>query len=412
MTLTVAYLVNQYPKTSHTFIRREILAVERQGVGVHRVAVRGWRDNPINDVDRQEQQKTWYILQGGLLPLIVAGLRALAERPRAFARAARLAVKAGLAGDRPIPVHLVYLLEACCAFYWLRARGVQHVHAHFGTNPAELALLIKALGGPPFGFTAHGPEEFDKPEAIRLGDKVRAASYVVAISSYGRSQILRRLHPSHWNRVHVVRCGLDPDYFVKQTPCAGSNLVCVGRLTEQKGQSILLDAARKLRKEGVGFTLVLVGDGELRADLELQIAKHRLQEHVTITGWLNEAQVSEEIRIARALVLPSFAEGLPVVIMEAMALGRPVVSTFVAGIPELVLPGETGWLVPAGDVDALAEAMRRCLAASLDQLVSMGNAGFSQVEALHHVDVEGTKLISLFMSATGQRADLLAGRER
>src|SRR5262249_17334015 len=161
-------------------------------------------------------------------------------------------------------------------------------------------------------------------------------------------------------------------------------------------QRLLVDAAHRLATRGVKFQLVLAGDGELRKDIETQIAQYNLQGSVRITGWLDSEQVRNEILASRALVLPSVAEGLPVVIMEAMALRRPVLSTYVAGIPELVRPGENGWLVPCGDVDALAETMLACLDAPTDMLERIGEAAHKRVLARHDVDLESAKLAKLF----------------
>jgi glycosyltransferase involved in cell wall biosynthesis len=173
----------------------------------------------------------------------------------------------------------------------------------------------------------------------------------------------------------------------------------VGRLCEQKGQALLVEAVRLLASRGVEFELVLAGDGEMRAELERLIAAFSLQERVRITGWISSARVREEMLAARVLVLPSFAEGLPVVLMEAMALGRPVVTTYVAGIPELVLAGECGWLIPAGDVQALAAAIEDVLARAPDALQAMGDAGRRRVLARHDADVEAAKLAALFQRA-------------
>jgi glycosyltransferase involved in cell wall biosynthesis len=272
------------------------------------------------------------------------------------------------------------------------------MHAHFGTNSAEVAMLVHALGGPTWSFTVHGPTEFEKPRFIGLAEKIRRSAFVVAISSFGRSQLYRFVEHQQWAKVHVVHCGLDADFLVASAtaPAPSRRLVCVGRLCEQKGQLLLVEAVSRLAEQGVELELVLAGDGEMRADLEALIARYGLKERVRVTGWISSSQVRNEILAARALVLPSFAEGLPVVLMEAMALRRPVISTYVAGIPELVHPGEHGWLVPAGDVDALVEAMRICLNTPVDFLTRMGDAARERVLAAHDVDKEAAKLGALF----------------
>ena len=394
----LAYLVNQYPKVSHSFIRREILALERSGLTVLRFAMRGW-DAPVADAEDQvERARTRYLLAGGALPLLGASLQALVSAPGRFGSALRLAWHMGHRADRSLAYHLVYLLEACLLLRWLRQGGASHVHAHFGTNGAEVAMLVEALGGPSYSFTVHGPEEFDKASALGLRAKIDRSKFVAAISSYGRSQLYRWASTRSWPKVHVVHCGIEPAFHEGTSAAlpSAARLVCVGRLCEQKGQLLLLDAAGRLARRGIVFELVLAGDGEMRAELEAAIVRLGLQDRVRITGWIGSQQVRDEILAARALVLASFAEGLPVVLMEAMVLGRPVITTFVAGIPELVVDGESGWLVPAGDVDALAAAMEECLSASPERLAEMGRSGRARTLERHDVDAAAAKLAALF----------------
>ncbi|QKL02046.1 glycosyltransferase [Pseudomonas sp. NY5710] len=396
--MRIAYFINQYPKVSHSFIRREILALERQGIEVQRLALRGW-DAEVQDAeDVAERGKTRYVLQGGLKQLLRPMWQVLRAQPRRFGRALWLALRLGRRADRAWPYHLVYLAEACQVLQWLQAGQAQHVHAHFGTNSTEVVMLANILGGPAYSFTVHGPEEFDKPQFLHLGEKVRRAAFVAAVSSYGRSQLLRWVAHEHWAKVKVVHCGLERAFHAVpavEAPAA-PRLVCVGRLCEQKGQLLLLEAARQLAAQSQAFELVLAGDGEMREQIEALIARHGLQQHVRITGWISSAQVREEILAARALVLPSFAEGLPVVIMEAMALRRPVLTTFVAGIPELVRPGENGWLFPAGAVDELAAAMAECLAQPAEVLQRMGQAAYERVLQRHDIDTEAARLAGYF----------------
>jgi len=397
--MRVAYFINQYPKVSHSFIRREILALEARGVSVSRFAVRGWADDLVDAADERERGLTRYLLQRGLAALLWSGVCVMARRPRAFFKAAVLALTLSKRADRPWPLHLVYLLEACQLLRWLNNAPVQHIHAHFGTNSAEVVMLAHALGGPTYSFTVHGPGEFDKPEALHLREKMTSARFVVAISSYGRSQLYRWLPHAHWHKVEVVHCGLDKAFHeVPAVPVpAAPRLVCVGRLCEQKGQLLLVRAAALVKARGIPFEVVLAGDGEMRPQIQQEVTRLGLGGQVHITGWVSSARVRDELLAARALVLPSFAEGLPVVIMEAMALRRPVLSTYVAGIPELVLNGETGWMFPAGDVEALANAMAACLTAPRGELDAMGEAGRERVLARHDVDTEAAKLAALFV---------------
>ncbi len=396
--MRLAYFINQYPKVSHSFIRREILALERQGTTVMRMALRGWDDSVVDAEDQAEQGKTHYVLRGGLRGLLGAVLGQLLRNPVRLCRAWLQASRMARMSDRPLLYHWIYLAEACKLLALLRGSGVEHVHAHFGTNSAEVVMLAHALGGPGFSFTVHGPEEFDKPQGLHLREKIERARFVVAISSFGRSQLYRWVGHAHWPKVNVVRCGLEESFHARAiTPVPDvPRLVCVGRLCEQKGQLLLLQALREVRAQGMACELVLAGDGEMRPAIEHYIQANGLQPAVRVTGWISSAQVREELQSARAMVLPSFAEGLPVVIMEALALARPVVTTAIAGIPELVRHGEQGWLLPAGDQDALVAAMCEVLAAPPTQLSSMGLAGRERVLARHDVDTEAAKLLALF----------------
>jgi colanic acid/amylovoran biosynthesis glycosyltransferase len=394
--LKIAYFVNQYPKVSHTFIRREILALERRGFEIQRFALRGW-DTPVPDEeDRVERDRTHYVLRNGAAALVLPMLACLVRSPVRFMAALAMAMKMSrVSRERSLLYHLVYLAEACTVLGWARAYGVRHIHAHFGTNSAEVAMLTHALGGTPFSFTVHGPDEFLQP--MGLPEKIRQSAFVVAISSYGRSQLYLRLPYVDWPKVQVVHCGLERLIFeTARVPMPNSpRFVCVGRLSEEKGQMLLLDAVARLVARSIPIELVLVGDGPLRGELEKLIDKYRLRDSVRITGWISNKDVRHEIQSARALVLPSFSEGLPVVIMEAMALRRPVLTTYIAGIPELVRPGENGWLFPAGSLNELVNSLEECLATSIEDLQKLGDAGFERVIARHSIDVEAGKLAQL-----------------
>jgi colanic acid/amylovoran biosynthesis glycosyltransferase len=397
--LKIAYLINQYPKVSHSFIRREILALEGQGFDVMRIALRGWQESLPDREDLAEQARTHYVLRNGIAPVLIDALRVMMQSPRRFIKAAHLAVRMVRESDRPSRYHMFYLAEACRILSWVRNYGCARLHAHFGTNSAEVAMLVHALGGPAYSFTVHGPDEFMIP--LGLSEKVRRAAFTIAISSFGRSQIYMRSRYLDWPKIHVVHCGLERSFHegaATSVPMA-PRFVCVGRLCEAKGQLLLIAAAGRLKAAGIECELVLAGDGPLRAEIEKLIDENGLNSQVRITGWISSNGVRSEILAARALILPSFAEGLPVVLMEAMALRRPVLSTYVAGIPELVISGENGWLFAAGSVEDLVGAMIKCLAAVPEDLSRMGHLGYQRVIARHSIETETAKLANLFRAA-------------
>lgn len=394
--MRVAYLVNQYPKVSHTFIRRELQALEARGVEVERYSVRRVAEPLADPADQAEERLTRFVLDVGPAGLATAIAKVAAERPARFAKASALATKVGIGSERGLAIHGAYLGEACVLLDWLEKDGVDHVHAHFGTNSATVAMLVEALGGPGYSFHVHGPEEFDKPFLISLAEKIERCRFVCGISSFGRSQMYRRVAYEHWSKIHIVRCGVETSFLEgdgRPFP-EKQQLVSVGRLSEQKGQILLVEALGRVAADGVDFHLVLVGDGEMRAEVEEAIRRFGIEDRVTITGWASGAEVREHILSSRAMVLPSFAEGLPVVIMESLGLERPVLSTYVAGIPELVEP-QNGWLIPAGSVDALAAAVREVLQTPTERLVQMGRAGRAAVLERHDVRVTAASLHEL-----------------
>lgn len=405
--LRIAYLVNTYPVPSATFIRRELRQVESETGPIARFTLRRWGTSLVDPDDVEESRRTRAVLELGAVGLGKSLVKAAVGRPGRFLKALKQAVKLGRRGassGQGVLKHLVYLAEACVLLDWHREARTDHVHAHFGTNSTTVALLCRTLGGPPFSFTTHGPEEFDKPVALGLDAKVEGSAFAVAISEYGRSQLSRWAAYDQWPKLKIVHCGLDPLFLAADpVPIAEApRLVCVARLAEQKGLPILIEAAAKLKGEGVAFDLALVGGGELKAEIESLIDRLGLADSIRLLGWKSNAEVRDLILQSRALVLPSFAEGLPVVLMEALALGRPVISTWVAGIPELVRPGENGWLVPPSSVDALATAMREALHTPAARLEAMGRNGSALAAERHDARVEAGKLVALIRESLGR----------
>jgi glycosyltransferase involved in cell wall biosynthesis len=398
--MKVAYLSNQYPLTTHTFIRREIAGLERVGMSVLRLAIRPAREALPDPADLEELELTEALLERGLSRLLLDVVSVFAARPRQFLLALALAFRWGIGSHRGLLRHFGYFVEACALWRIARSAAVSHVHAHFGTNATMVAMIAAALGGLSFSFTVHGPGEFDDPEGLCLGEKVARASFVAAITDFARSQTYRWSHPSHWKKIHVIRCGVD-EHFLDEpisAPPDVPRLVFVGRLGRSKGHAILIEACARLVAEGLCFEVRLIGDGDLRPLFEAMVRERDLGETVKFLGWKSGESVRDEIRGARALVLPSFGEGLPVVIMEAFALARPVIATQIAGIPELVASGETGWLVTSGSVDGLASAMRDALALPPGRLLELGRAGRARVLSAHDARREAEKLEKLFAS--------------
>lgn len=396
--MKLAYLVNTYPRASHSFIRREVQALERLGWDVHRFAMRSARTELVDPADIAEDARTEHVLKAGTWGVAKVALAWIARRPRRSLAAVRLALQCGAAANDRLR-HLIYLAEAAVIARRCYDLRIPHLHAHFGTNSTTVAMLAQALGGPSFSFTTHGPEEFDAPQALSLSAKLHRAAFAVAISSYGRSQLCRWAALSDWPRIHVVHCGIEPWRFAEPAPLptAGLHLVAIGRLAEQKGFSLLIEAMALAAALLPDMHLTVVGDGPLRETLVAQTAALGLQTHITFAGWQDEAGVRAALGAATALILPSFAEGLPVVVMEAMAAGRPIIATSIAGVPELVTP-DVGWLVPAGDAQALAAAIATLASTPSDTLTQMGLTARTRVLTRHDINAEAEKLTTLFAS--------------
>jgi glycosyltransferase involved in cell wall biosynthesis len=391
--MKLAYLLNSYPMTSTTFIRREIEAIERAGVAVKRFGVRHWDEALVDPADRAEQGRTEYLLTGNLPALLLALPLALLTRPRATWSAVS-ALRALIAAARGgIARHVNYWLQAIHLRNRCAALGITHIHAHFSTNAAAVAMLCRLMGGPSYSFTVHGPDELMDPTAGGLAIKAAHARHVLAISDYCRRRIVEAIPGDLHARIAIVPCGIEPAAYATTAPPAGSDLVCVGRLSPQKGQAEIPAAIALVNRDDL--RILLAGDGETRETIVAESKRCGVAGQMTLLGWQDNDAVRRLLGESRALLLPSHAEGLPIVIMEAFASGRPVIATTVAGIPELV-DDACGWLYRAGSPEGLAGAIAAAIDASPEQLAVMGAEGRHRVTERHDIDKIAPRLIALF----------------
>ncbi|TAJ23878.1 MAG: colanic acid biosynthesis glycosyltransferase WcaL [Planctomycetota bacterium] len=418
--MNVVYLTNQYPKPSHTFIRREIAAVERAGVLVERVSIRPAGAALVDPDDLAERARTRVLLSRGALGLLPSALAIALRHPRRALRGLRAAWALAPRSASGVLRHLAYLAEASLLLRWCAAARAEHVHAHFSTNPAAVALLCRELGGPRYSFTAHGTADLEAASTTALALKIERAAFAVAVCDDGLRKLARSAPPGHAHKLHLVRCGVDAAFFTaaqsgaRAVPAA-ARLVCVARLGPEKGCDVLLRALRLLADARIEFQLALVGDGPQRGALERLAVELGLGARVEFLGWQSGAAVREQILAARALVLASRSEGLPVVIMEAFALQRPVIATAVGGIAELVVPGQTGWLVQPSDPRALADAMAEALRRPAAELAALGTRGAARVRARHAIDDQALVMVALLRAARGpslRRRDQRLASER
>ncbi|WP_031551203.1 glycosyltransferase family 4 protein [Parvularcula oceani] len=393
--MSLGYLLNTYPVTSGTFIRREIHALEERGVPVTRYAVRRWDQELVDPADRAEQEATQYVLTGNAAGLGRALAAEFAANGAGVARAGR-ALRELATGVDGIVRPSAYLAEAAYLKQRTAADGVTHLHCHFSNNAPAVAMLCRLMGGPTYSFTAHGPDEFTDPESNRYDLKVEHAAFAVAISHYSKMQLMRWGGMQHRHKIHIARCGIDlSDFAPMGAPDSSNTFVCVGRLCPQKGQTLIPEAIAPLTRDYPDLKVVLIGDGETRGEIEGEVARLGLERHVELTGWASNAEVRTRIGQSRALLLPSFAEGLPIVIMEALAMERPALSTYIAGIPEL-LDERCGWIFPAGSVEHIRGAVRACLEATPRALAEKGKEGRRRVEARHDIRKLAETLEGLF----------------
>lgn len=398
--MNIAYLLNTYPAPSSTFIRGEIEALEALGDEIVRFAVRRFDGPLVDPADIREAGATRYLLDGNLKGLVAAAAKELAVNPVGLARALPTWWKLLRNARGGVVRHVAYLMQAAALRQEARRLDVRHVHAHYSNNATTVAMLSSALGGPSYSFTAHGPDEFVEPQLLSFDLKIARAAFVVGISGYGRTLLTKLARPQDAAKIHIVHCGIDLDGFEAAPPVAPENqtLVCVGRLCPAKGQVHIPAAVAALRERFPAIRVVLVGDGESRAKVEEEIARHDVAGEVLLHGWASNQEVRRMVAGGRALLLPSYAEGLPIVIMEAFALGRPVLSTTVAGIPELV-DQDCGWLVTPGNHDELVAAMGAALEASPSELQRMGERGRTRVEQRHDRRTLGQQLHRLFRTS-------------
>lgn len=396
--LIVGYVMNTYPLVSTTFIGREIAALERLGLTVKRYAIRPWTGDLVDPGDREEKARTQYLL-GDRGRLIRSILGVAIRTPGRFLSALRLTLMLIKNARGRLMKHFAYLAEATVLRRLAERDGVTHLHAHFSTNSTTVAMLVRELGGPDFSFTVHGPDELLTPVENSTREKVARAKFVACISHFARSQVMLFSDQDDWGKLQIVHCGIVPTAYGRRPRAPnGKHILFVGRLAAVKGVPLLLEAVSALRGGHPDLKVTIVGDGPDRDRLEAQVAELGLAEVVEFLGYQSQAAVAGILEGVDMLVLPSFAEGVPVVLMEAMATRRPVIATRVAGIPELVEDGVSGILVPPGNVAALIAAIEQLLS-SATLAAGMGGAGRAKVEMAFSVGEEAKKLHSLLSAS-------------
>lgn len=400
--MRIAYLVSQYPAASHTFIRREVTGLRARGFAVDTFSIRPPTGvSKLAGIDQREAESTWYVLPTTAARVARSHAQALWKRPAAYASTLRRALGHRVPGVRALAWAAFHFVESIDLANEIERRGVDHLHNHFANSGANVGLLAAHFLRLRWSLTLHGTSEFDYPAGMLLADKIEAADFVACVTHFGRAQAMRIVDPKHWHKFVIVRAGIDPPPLPPRDgaqPGAALSkplVVCVARLSPEKGHAGLLQAFARLVSEGLDADLELLGDGPDRARIEEQVRVLGLSERVKLRGQVSEDQVLEALTRATVLVLASFMEGLPVTLMEALALGVPVVAPCVAGIPELVEHGVSGLTFPPGDWDRLAQVLRQLLAdPALQQ--RLAREGRRRVESEYFVERSLEPLVAAF----------------
>lgn len=359
----IAYLTGEYPRASDTFIQREVAHLRALGHDVLTCSIRTTgAEHLVGPEQRAEHARTFKVLEAMRNPFTLLRAHGRWMRtPGRYLAALCLAWRTAPKGIRGRLYNLIYFAEAGVLATHLADAQVTHLHNHIAKASCTVAMLVGALSGIPWSVTLHGPDIFFEPHHWRIDEKVARATFVACISQFCRSQVMCFADAADWHKLHIVHCGIDPARYAPKTSKTGATLLFVGRLTPVKGVPLVIEAVSRLVAQHPMLKLRLVGDGPDRAALEADVAQRGLQDRVAFLGYQSQAEVAEELAQADVFVLPSFAEGVPVVLMEAMASHLPVITTRIAGIPELVEDGVSGSLVPPGNVDALTSALDHIL---------------------------------------------------
>jgi len=361
----LAYLLSQYPAVSHTFLRDEIAGMRERGFTVHIASINPpSRSRPLTPEEQAEASTTRYIKSTPKLKALGFAFKMLFTSPLIFFRGLFAALR-GTGIDLYRNVYaLFYFVEALLLGEWMHQKNLRHLHIHFGGAVATVGSIAAQAWKFSYSLTIHGPDEFFNQNEFRLQEKIRSASFILCVSDYTRSQLMRISPPEHWDKMHIARLGVDPARFPARKPrriAIPVQIVCIGRLVPDKGQLVLLQACKEVLKRGQSLLLTIAGDGPDAAMLKNFVSDNQMQDVVHFSGALTHDQAQQLLSEVDVFALASFAEGIPVALMEAMSVQLAVVATHVCGIPELITNDVEGLLVAPSSVEQLADALEKLI---------------------------------------------------
>ncbi|HEY0214478.1 MAG TPA: glycosyltransferase [Paenirhodobacter sp.] len=391
----IAYLTGEYPKVSHTFIQREIEALRAAGWPVQSCTIRrAAAKDVVGAAQKAEEQRTFVVIDAAKKPAALFGAQIWALQQGRWLSTLKLAWKTRPPGVKAGLWQMFYFLEAAVLARHLSAQGVRHIHNHFADSSGSVTMLTAALAGIPFSMTMHGPALFYEPRWWRLDEKTARAAFVSCISHFCRSQAMYFSKPEYWDKLKIVHCGVDPARYGRIEGPRGKHVIFIGRLAAVKGLPLLVEAFARVQAKHPDARLSIVGDGPERKPAEARVAGLGITDTVTFHGYQSSDEVADLLARSDVMVLPSFAEGVPVVLMEAMASGLPVIASRVAGVQELIEDGVSGYAVAPGDIDSLSERLDTLLS-DPDLCARMGVAGRAKVMAEFDQAAEARWLASI-----------------
>lgn len=397
-TSKIAYLVSEYPAISHAFIYTEIAELRKQGVSVDTFSINLTKNaSQLQPLEQAEIESTIYIKAINPIKALFSTVSFLIKHPQRYTKMFMAALSLGKKGLKSFLKGLGYLVESVLLLNELNKRNISHVHNHFGNAAAMVAMISERSGLISYSLSLHGPAIFDSVDSELLEEKIKHAKFIRTISQYCQSQAMKLVPFEYWHKFSIVRCGVDLNHF----SCHETNknevpvLLCVGRLVSQKAQHILVEASYQLKNQGIEHQLIFVGAGPDLQSLEHLVAQRKLDSVVSFAGAIGQQALIHYYNKADILVLPSFSEGIPVVLMEAMAMKLPVVSTRVAGIPELIESECEGLLVSPSSVGELSDAIQKLIHnPSLTKEYS--DNAFHKVTEHYNASINSIKMAELF----------------
>jgi len=397
---SIAYLVSQYPKLSEAFILREVIQLRELGFQIDVASINS-PDRAADELTGEESAEagpTYRLKKHGLKGAAKAHFQTLLMNFIGYLRGLQLVLRLGGLDLERLVFGFAYFTEALMVGVWMSRMKHRHLHVHLGSQAATVGMYVRHAFGFGLSITVHGPDEFYDARGQYLEQKIAAADFICCISFFARSQLMKCSPYTHWNKLVVSRLGVDPNLFIP-TPIRAApetfEILCVGRLTAAKGQHLLIKALERLVQQGWRVKLRLVGGGADEASLRQLAAQIKNSQSVIFEGAVNQNDIRTLYAKADLFCIPSFAEGIPVVLMEAMAMGIPCVTTRITGIPELIRDGIDGLLVAPSDLEGLVEALAK-LMGDVELRERIARSGRARVQEQYDLRKNVQKLAAIF----------------